>query len=83
MCQQERNWARPFAKRRGWEYVELGNRRDVRWRDYFWDVRAERAYGRRMGYEPETEARTCVEVCKEEGCGELMEGEDDGMGKPA
>ena len=77
MCQQEVNWARPFAKRRGWEYVELDNRRDVRWKDCFWDVRAERKYGRGMGYGSESEACICGEVSKEEGVAEVM-GDDDG-----
>ena len=26
--QHKENWARPFAKERGWEYVELDNKRD-------------------------------------------------------
>lgn len=80
MCQQEINWARPFAKRRGWEYVELDNRRDVRWKDCFWDARAERTYGRGVCYEAETEACTCVKVSKEEGCAESMNSEDEKNG---
>ena len=74
MCQQERNWARPFAKRRGWEYGELDNRRDVRWKDCFWDARAERKYGR-VGYASESDACMCVEAFREEGGAELVDDE--------
>ena len=66
MCQQESNWARPFAKRRGWAFSALNNRRDDRWKDHFWDLRAERAYGQKVCYESETEDCVCVEVSKEE-----------------
>ncbi len=80
--QQESNWARPFAKKRGWGYVELNNRRDDRWKDHFWDLRAERAYGRKVCYGSETEAWTCVQISKE-GCTEPMDNEDHKTSNPA
>ena len=82
MCEQESNWARPFAKKRGWGYVALDNRRDDRWKDHVWDLRAERAYGRKVCYEPETEALMCVEVSKE-GCTEPMDNDEDKTSSPA
>lgn len=84
MCQQEVNWARSFAERRGWGYGEgeEDGRRDVWWKDLFWDGRAERVYGR-VGYEVENEARTCVEVAKGEDDSEVMGDEDEGRGKRA
>ena len=82
MCQQESNWARPFAKKRGWDYMALDNRREDWWKDNFWDLRAERAYGRRVCYEPETEAWTFVKVFKEKGCAEPMDSDNDKLGNP-
>lgn len=66
MCQQEVNWARPFAERRGWGFGggEGEGRRDVRWLDWFWDGRAEREEKRGGGQGSEGEVCMCGEVDK-------------------
>lgn len=76
MCQQESNWARPFAEKRGWGLSTLNNKRDDRWKDHFRDLRAERAYGQKVCYGLETEACVCVEASKE-GCIEPMDNDED------